>query len=99
MSTPLQRRTLSGIVTSTAMQKTAVVRIDRRVTHPKYGKMYTVSQKFKVHDPDQKARVGDVVEFEECRPISKEKRWRYRRTRKASAGDLTVPEAEVTEAA
>ena len=80
--TPSVRRHLRGIVTSTAMQKTAVVRIDRQVTHAKYGKKYTVSKKFKIHDPEAKAKVGDMVEFEECRPISKDKRWRYLRTLK-----------------
>lgn len=74
------RHLLSGLVVSTKMQKTAVVRIDRRVSHPKYGKMYTLSKKFKIHDPEGKARVGDLVEFEECRPLSKDKRWRYLRT-------------------
>lgn len=73
-------RVLRGIVTSTAMQKTAVVRIDRQVTHAKYGKKYAVSKKFKIHDPEGKAHTGDVVEFEECRPLSKDKRWRYLRT-------------------
>lgn len=79
-------RVLRGTVTSTAMQKTAVVRIDRQVTHPKYGKKTTVSKKFKIHDPAAKARVGDVVEFEECRPLSKDKRWRYIRTVTAAVG-------------
>lgn len=74
------RRRLRGTVTSTAMQKTAVVRIDRQIAHPMYGKKYSVSKKFKLHDPEGKAHVGDVVEFEECRPISKDKRWRYVRT-------------------
>jgi small subunit ribosomal protein S17 len=81
-TTTTTRRHLRGIVTSTAMQKTAVVRIDRQVTHAKYGKKYTVSKKFKIHDPEAQAKVGDVVEFEECRPISKDKRWRYLRTLK-----------------
>jgi small subunit ribosomal protein S17 len=73
-------RLLRGIVVSTKMQKTAVVRVDRRVSHPKYEKMYTVSTKFKIHDPQAKAHVGDLVEFEECRPLSKDKRWRYVKT-------------------
>lgn len=79
MTNPIHRR-LRGTVVSTKMQKTAVVRIDRRVSHPKYGKMYTLSKKFKIHDPESKARVGDLVEFEECRPLSKDKRWRYVKT-------------------
>ena len=79
MQTSSHRR-LTGTVVSTAMQKTAVVRVDRRVEHAKYGKRYTLSNRFKIHDPEAKAHVGDVVEFEECRPISKDKRWRYLRT-------------------
>jgi small subunit ribosomal protein S17 len=66
------------------MAKTAVVRVDRQVTHSKYKKKYTISKRFKVHDPEGKAHVGDVVEFEECRPISKDKRWRYVRTLNAA---------------
>ena len=79
------RRRLSGIVVSTAMQKTAVVRVDRQVPNPKYGKYFTWSKKFKVDDPESKAKVGDLIEFEECRPVSKDKRWRYRATLKAAA--------------
>jgi small subunit ribosomal protein S17 len=75
-----QHRRIRGTVVSTNMTKTAVVRVDRRVAHPKYKKMYTVSKKFKVHDPKGSAHVGDLVEFEECRPLSKDKRWRYVRT-------------------
>lgn len=54
-----------------------MVKVDRRVPHPKYGKYFTISKKFKVHDPEGQARVGDVVEFAECRPISRDKRWIY----------------------
>ena len=71
------KRRMRGEVVSTAMQKTAVVRVDRRLQHPKYGKYYTVSKRYSVHDPEGAAKVGDTVEFEECRPISRNKRWRY----------------------
>jgi small subunit ribosomal protein S17 len=80
MKSAMKRRRLRGTVVSAKMAKTSVVRVDRRVAHPKYAKMRTVSRKFKVHDPEAKARLGDVVEFEECRPLSKGKRWRYVRT-------------------
>jgi small subunit ribosomal protein S17 len=82
MTTPSHphKRQLRGSVVSTAMSKTASVRIDRRVTHAKYGKMYTVSRTFLVHDPKSLAKVGDVIAFEECRPLSKQKRWRYLET-------------------
>ncbi len=72
-----KRRRLRGIVVSTKMAKTVVVRIDRRVAHPKYGKYYTVSKKLKVHDDAGVAKSGDLIEIEETRPLSKEKRWRY----------------------
>jgi len=72
-----QPRRLQGVVVSTAMQKTAVVRVDRRVAHAKYGKYFTLSKKFKIHDPDGACKLGDVVEFQETRPISKDKRFRY----------------------
>lgn len=90
MNAPTHRR-LNGIVVSTAMQKTAVVQVDRRVEHAKYGKRYTTSNRFKVHDPEGKARVGDVVEFEECRPLSKDKRWRYLRTITAAPAGADIP--------
>lgn len=79
MTTPSTRarRKLQGIVVSTKMAKTVVVRIDRRVAHPKYGKYYTVSTKLKAHDENGSAKLGDLIEIEETRPLSKEKRWRY----------------------
>jgi small subunit ribosomal protein S17 len=80
-----QRRRLRGTVVSTRMQKTIVVRVDRHVAHPKYGKMYTSSKRYKVQEPTSAAHVGDLVEFEECRPVSKDVRWRYVRTLKAAA--------------
>lgn len=73
----MKRRRMRGEVVSTAMQKTAVVRVERQLQHPKYGKYYTVSKKYSVHDPENAAKVGDTIEFEESRPISRNKRWRY----------------------
>ena len=70
------RRRLQGVVVSTAMKDTAVVRVDRRVADAKYGKYFTLAKKFEVHDPEHTAHVGDTVEFEECRPISRDKCWR-----------------------
>ncbi len=65
-----------GEVTSDKMSKTIVVRVDRFRMHPKYQKRYRVSQKYKVHDEKGQYKVGDVVEFVECRPLSRDKRWR-----------------------
>lgn len=70
------KRVFQGTVVSNKMQKTVVVRVDRLKMHPKYKKRYKVSKKYKVHDEKNECKVGDKVIFEECRPISKEKRWR-----------------------
>ena len=69
---------------SVKMAKTAVIQIDRRVAHPKYGKYYVMSTKLKVHDEVGVAKVGDLIEIEETRPVSKEKKWRFVRTIKAA---------------
>lgn len=69
-------RVLQGVVTSTKMDKTAVVKVERKVRHKKYLKQSRVSRKYKVHDEKNECREGDRVRFEECRPLSKEKRWR-----------------------
>lgn len=73
------RRTFSGEVVSDKGDKTIVVKIDRVVTHPKYHKRYMVSKRYAVHDPENQYHVGEQVEFVECRPISKQKRWVVRR--------------------
>lgn len=73
------RRHLSGIVVSTKMAKTIVVRVDRRVAHAKYGKYFTLSTKLTAHDEAGLAKLGDLVELEETRPMSKTKRFRVLR--------------------
>lgn len=70
------KKNFQGVVVSRRMDKTAVVRVDRVKAHSKYGKRYRVSKKYKVHDEKNECKSGDVVIFQECRPISKEKRWR-----------------------
>ena len=69
-------RKLKGTIVSNKMDKTIVVEVDRVKTHQKYGKKYTVSTKYHVHDPENVGAIGDIVEFVACRPISKNKRWR-----------------------
>jgi small subunit ribosomal protein S17 len=66
----------NGIVVGDKMNKTLSVRVDRVRIHPKYGKRYTVSKKYKVHDEKRRFKAGDRVDFTECRPLSKDKRWR-----------------------
>lgn len=65
-----------GVVVSDKMAKTVVVKVDRVSVHPKYKKRFTVSRKYKVHDENNTAKVGDVVFFIACRPLSKDKKYR-----------------------
>lgn len=69
----IQNTVLSGVVTKAAMQKTIVVKVDRFVKHPKYQKYMKISKKYKVHDENGVAKVGDKVEIRETRPMSKDK--------------------------
>ncbi|MFZ2205600.1 MAG: 30S ribosomal protein S17 [Minisyncoccia bacterium] len=67
---------LKGVVVSDKMDKTVVVSVSRFVKHPKYGKFLKVSKKFKAHDEENKYKVGDNVEIQETRPISKDKNFK-----------------------
>jgi len=71
----IQRR-FKGQVVSAKMNKTIVVKITSRKMHPKYKKQYKVSKKYKVHDEKNAAKIGQEVIFQECRPLSKGKKWR-----------------------
>lgn len=66
-------KTLTGIVTSEATDKTIVVTVTNRDNHPIYGKQYTVSRKYIAHDEDNQANLGDKVVIEAIRPVSKKK--------------------------
>jgi small subunit ribosomal protein S17 len=68
--------TLSGIVVKAAMQKTVTVKVTRFVKHPKYQKYQTLMKKYKVHDENGTAKVGDKVTIVETRPISKDKHFK-----------------------
>ena len=70
------QRSLTGRVVSDKMDKTITVLIERRVTHPLYGKIVTRSKKYHAHDEKNECHEGDLVTIEECRPISKTKAWR-----------------------
>ena len=70
------RKTLVGTVASNKMEKTIVVRIERRKLHPLYKKYITRSKKIKAHDEGNLCQIGDLVKVIESRPLSKEKRWR-----------------------
>jgi small subunit ribosomal protein S17 len=69
------KRTLIGKVVSDKMEKTIVVSVSGTKEHPIYKKKYAVSSKFSAHDEEGKAKIGDMVEIAESRPLSKKKRW------------------------
>ena len=70
------RKVRVGTVVSAKMQKTLTVKVERRVSHPLYGKQVTRTKKYFAHDENSEAREGDVVRIVETRPLSKQKRWR-----------------------
>jgi small subunit ribosomal protein S17 len=65
----------TGIVVSDKMNKTIVVSIENRITHKKYGKVISKTNRYKAHDEQNECRVGDFVTISETRPLSKTKRW------------------------
>lgn len=65
-----------GIVVSNKMQKTIVVKIENRYSHPIYSKILIKTKKYLAHDEFKKCKIGDQVLVEECRPFSKKKRWK-----------------------
>jgi small subunit ribosomal protein S17 len=69
-------RILKGVVVSDKMGKTVVVLVSKFLKHPKYGKFYKVSKRYKAHDENNKCKVGDKVTIMETRPISKDKRFK-----------------------
>ena len=65
-----------GIVISNKMQKTIVVKVENRYSHPIYSKTLIRTKKYLAHDPLEESKIGDKVLVEECRPLSKRKRWK-----------------------
>jgi len=78
MSTQGNKKTLIGLVASDKMSKTVVVEVTRRMIHPVYHKYVQSRQRYKAHDENNDAKVGDRVLIEECRPLSRDKRWRVK---------------------
>jgi len=71
----MPKRILQGTVVSDANDKTIVVRVERRFTHPLLKKVVRRSKKYHAHDESNVAKIGDSVSIQECAPISKNKRW------------------------
>ena len=72
----MPKRVLTGTVVSDKTDKTVVVKVERRVKHPLYGKIIKLSKKYHAHDEGNEFREGETVRIEETRPISKLKTWR-----------------------
>jgi small subunit ribosomal protein S17 len=75
-ATNIIRKKFEGTVVSNKNNKTIVVEVKTTKLHPKYHKRFLTSKKYKVHDEKNEYKVGDLVVFIECRPLSKDKRWR-----------------------
>ena len=76
--TKIARKTKIGSVISNKMDKSVVVQVDRRIRHKLYGKFMRKRVKYMADDPNNICNIGDLVLIEECRPLSKNKRWRVR---------------------
>ncbi len=71
----MPKRVLQGVVVSDKTDKTIVVKVERRFTHPVMKKTVRRSKKYHAHDEANSAQIGDIVRIEECRPMSKTKTW------------------------
>lgn len=71
----MPRRVMQGVVVSDKMDKTVVVKVERKVMHPMYRKFIRRSNKYSAHDEANACKIGDTVKIRECRPLSKNKCW------------------------
>ena len=76
MDDKANKKTMTGVVVSNKMDKTVVVKVERRFSHPVFKKVVKTTKKYKVHDEKNECLEGDFVRIQETRPLSKEKRWR-----------------------
>jgi small subunit ribosomal protein S17 len=72
----MPRRVLQGVVVSDKGEKTVTVLVERRIMHPVYKKIIKRSKRYHAHDEANQYKIGDVVQIEECRPLSKTKNWK-----------------------
>ena len=92
----MPKRVLTGTVVSDKGDKTVVVRVERRVKHPLYGKIIKLSKKYHAHDAANEFRAGEIVRIEECAPISKLKTWTVvDRIGTAKIGAVEIDEPEI----
>jgi len=92
----MPKRVLTGTVVSDKGDKTVVVRVERRVKHPLYGKIIKLSKKYHAHDAANEFHVGEIVRIEECAPISKLKTWTVvDRIGTAKVGSVDIAEPDI----
>jgi small subunit ribosomal protein S17 len=92
----MPKRVLTGTVVSDKGDKTVVVRVERRVKHPLYGKIIKLSKKYHAHDAANEFHVGEIVRIEECAPVSKLKTWTVvDRIGTAKVGSVDIAEPQV----
>ena len=94
----MPKRVLTGTVVSDKPEKTVVVRVERRVKHPLYGKIIRLSKKYHAHDEGNVYRLGEQVRIEECAPLSKKKNWTVlERLGAARPADIAIVETAAAE--
>ncbi len=76
MSIQANKKTMTGFVVSNKMDKTVVVRVERKFSHPVFKKVVKTTKKYKVHDEKNECLEGDFIRIQETRPLSKQKNWR-----------------------
>ena len=76
MGDQANKKTMTGVVVSSKMDKTVVVKVERKFAHPVFKKVVKTTKKYKVHDEENECVEGDFIRIQESRPLSKEKRWR-----------------------
>jgi small subunit ribosomal protein S17 len=92
----MPKRVLTGTVVSDKADKTVVVRVERRVKHPLYGKIIRLSKKYHAHDAANEFHIGEIVRIEECAPVSKLKAWKVvDRIGTAMVGSVEIDEPEI----
>ena len=89
----MPKRILIGTVVSDKTDKTVVVKVERKVKHPLYGKIIRRSKKYHAHDEDNTCKTGETVRIEETRPLSKLKTWKV--IERVASGKTTAVEADV----
>jgi small subunit ribosomal protein S17 len=93
----MPKRVLTGTIVSDKGDKTVVVRVERRVKHPLYGKIIKLSKKYHAHDAANEFHMGEIVRIEECAPVSKLKTWKVvDRIGAARMGEVEIADPERT---